>query len=179
MVEIVVMLGILAFISAILLTTFPGFNEGALAVRSEQEIALAIRRAQNIAVSVAEVEVTLSDGARVRLLPQVTGVYFNLATPDQFLMFVDLDGDNRYGAADGVIGDPTKLLRGIKFIQFSDTHGAETVINIVFVAPQADMIISNQDTSSGKTYASLQLRTPNQQISKTISIWKSGQISLD
>ena len=124
-------------------------------------------------------EVKLSDGAKVRLLPQIVGVYFNTAIPDQFLMFADLDEDNRYTAADGIIGDPIKLLRGIKFTQFSDTDGIQTVINIVFVAPQADMVISNQETSSGKTFASLTLRTPNQQISKTISIWKSGQISLD
>lgn len=179
MVEIVVMLGILAFVSAILLTTFPGFNEGALAVKSEQEIALAIRRVQNIAVSVAEVEVTLSGGSKIRLVPQSIGVYFNLAVPDQFLMFADLDGDNRYGVSDGVMGDPVKLLRGIKFVQFSDTNGIQTVINITFTAPQADIVISNQETSSGKTFASLTLRTPNQQISKTVSVWKSGQISLD
>lgn len=185
MVEIVVMLSILVFISAILLSTFPGFNEGALLMRTQQELALNLRRAQNMTLAVARVEYTdPGDGLLKQVVPNRVGLHFDkLASPSSYFIFADIDDNGQYDAAtDGKIGKDVMFQRGLKFadiqVQSGSTWSSVTSLDIVFSAPEANIAFNPTPVISNLGTAQIAVVTPNLQLSRLVLIRKTGQISL-
>lgn len=175
MVEIVVMLAILVSISGIVLTGFPGFNEGAALVRGAQELALSLRKAQNIAFAVAEV--ALADGTRV--IPQRIGLHFDIAAPGEYFLFVDQNDDNIYTPGiDAALQGTEKLPRNIVLVEIKDEQGrVQTNANVVFLAPEAETSITNDAGPIGASLT-LKLTAPGQNLSRSITVRTSGQIAI-
>jgi type II secretory pathway pseudopilin PulG len=195
MVEIVVILAILTFISAILLSAFPSFNEGAALFRSQREVGVALRRAQNNALAVAKVEVTYADGTKAMLIPGQTGVNFNLANPSEYFMFADLNEDGAYTtAADAKIGGVLKLPRGLKFLQFKAGTNPNPVlnlslpeVNVLFAPPEAKILFGFSDEfgNSGILDENLfgllkiDIEAPNSKLTRNVTVRTTGQVSLE
>ncbi|MBI4134852.1 MAG: hypothetical protein HY471_01950 [Candidatus Sungbacteria bacterium] len=190
MIEIVIMLSILTFISAILLTSIPGFNEDAAVVRAQQELALNFRRIQNIAFAVAQI--TLSDGSQIA--PSRIGLHFDIATPDSYFSFIDSDADGIYTEPPADQSKPDRKLdtftfqRGIQFDPggafYNQSGGVESIVNVVFAAPEAKASIFRQDTLGGGPHdiggsLCLDLKTPSLDLRKAIRAWTSGQIAVE
>lgn len=188
-IEIVIMLAILTFISAILLTSVPGFNEERALVRAQQELALNFRRVQNIALSVAQV--TLPDGSKAA--PTRIGVHFNSAKLGEYFYFIDSDGNNIYKDPPDDECCPDKKLepvftfqQGIRFNPdgafYNQLGGAESVVNVLFTAPEAKIGIYKP---SGSAWADiggsvcLELKTPNLGLRRAVRVRTSGQVALE
>jgi type II secretory pathway pseudopilin PulG len=180
MVEIVVMLGILTFVSAILLTTFPSFNESGVLIRTQQELALDARKMQNTALAVANVEVTMPDGSQTLVIPAKVGMYFDLATPTTYVLFVDLNADNKYAAADdGRIAEVT-LRRGLKFSTIlNELGGAVSIVNIIFAPPDAAITVRNASGASIGGLATFEIQSPNLLLKRRVTVRTTGQIAVE
>lgn len=181
MVEIVVMLAIIVAISTVLLTSFPGFNEDSLLIRTQQEMALNFRRAQNEAFSVAEV--LLSDGSRQ--LPKRVGVHFDLASHGQYFLYIDEDSSGTYTLGDPQIEKPIIFQRGIVLDKLlfkrsvSDASNLEaSVADVIFAAPQSNMEIRVDNVNAEVETLTIRLKSPNLGLRRNVTLRTSGQISL-
>lgn len=190
MIEIVIMLAILTFVSGILLTSVPGFNEDAALIRAQQELALNFRRAQNIAFSVAEV--TLPDGSHVA--PSRIGLHFDVATPTEYFFFIDGDNNSRYkdppdpcppgveSCTDQKIDPAFTFQHGVRFNPagafYNQSGGTETKVNVVFSAPEARAVIYNDEGSIGGT-ACFELKTLNLDLTRGVRVRTSGQVGIE
>ncbi|MBI3627444.1 MAG: hypothetical protein HY220_01685 [Candidatus Sungbacteria bacterium] len=181
--EMVIILAIITFISAILLAAFPGFNESATMYRSQQELALNIRKAQNTALSVAQVSIidTANGNAVRNIIPTYVGLHFDNASPTQYFVYAQNPSQN-CANQDCRIGDIITFARGITFLQpypFVGSNGSQpAMIDILFSAPQADVTLSPNGGNSITSYA-ISLKSPSLNITKTVTVWLSGQIALN
>lgn len=183
-VEVVVMMLIITTISAIVLVSFTGLHEGAAVNRSARELALAIRRAQNMSLAVTEIN-TLA-GPRI---PAAVGL--RLAQDSQtFFFFADLVRDNKYDAEIVPEEDDARLYPAdeafeggvrVRALAYYDALGrlqTVPVMHIVFVAPEAAVMLTDEGGGSIGETAVIELATRSGQLSKTVTIRTSGQVSI-
>lgn len=174
MVEAVVMLGILTAVSAVVLFSFTGFNEGAALNRSARELALSIRKAQNMSLAVTQVPTV--NGPKI---PPAVGLKLSTLTPSTYFLFADMVRDNKYTASDDAkIGNDTTLERGIRVDSLKDKDGvAHATAYVIFSAPEATTFLGDDNGGSIGDKLDVSLKTPAGQI-RTITVRTSGQINV-
>lgn len=174
MVEAVVMLAIVIAISAVVLFSFTGFNEGAALNRSSRELALAIRRAQNMSLAVTQIQT--SAGPRI---PPAVGLKLSTLAPATYFTFADLLHDNKYASADDAkIGSDATFERGIKLDSLKDKDGvARATVHIIFAAPEATVFLGDENGVSVGDKLDITLKTPAGQ-TRTVVVRTSGQVSV-
>ena len=175
MIEMTITIFIIAVIATIVLANFSGFGENVAMQRSAQELALLIRQAQNMSLSVRQIET--SSG---RLIPPAIGVFFNVSFPDGYILFADLDNNKRYEpSTDAKIGNDIFFEKRVKINSLLDQNSIpQTVLNIVFAAPEASVTIYNQDNPIGDL-ATINLVATSGVYKKKINIRTSGQIAIE
>lgn len=176
MVEVVVMISILTAISAIVLFSFTGLNQGAALNRSIRELALALRRAQNMSLAVSQVEV---GGAL--LIPPAIGIQLQ-DEAQSYLIFGDLPGsrDNKYTSLAEKIGPDLLFERGVKVESLIDGNNTSHVtVHIIFTAPEAAITLTDVGGGAmGSNDLVITLSPPSGQPKKTVTVRTSGQISI-
>lgn len=182
MIEIVVILAIITALSVVVLFSFTGFNEGAAINRSVRELSLTLRRAQNMSLSVTQITIGIPAIPRI---PPAVGIML-VKNQSSYFLFADLEPrDNKYTDSSEKIGNDEIMERNIKISSITDDKGTEyNSINIIFVAPEAVVLLSN-DIGTDLTKAippintiNIKLATPSGQLNKTISVRTSGQINI-
>lgn len=183
MVEVVVMMSIITIISAVVLVSFTGLHEGAAINRSARELALAIRKAQNMSLAVTQIE-TLA-GPRI---PPAVGMRF-AENGETYFSFADFNRDNRYGdelpederdvrlAIDAIFEGGVRIRSAAYYDSFG-TRRQAPLLYVVFAAPEATVTISGADGVSLGDHAEIVLATRSGQLTKTVSVRTSGQISI-
>jgi len=155
-IEMVVVVGIIAIISAVILIRFPAFSASIHLQRSSRETALLIRRAQNMALSVRKVP-----GASA---PTSFGVHIDRGTsPVTAILFGDVSGnDGKYDPSADVAID-TRVVNGVKTTALLDqsvritsdgiicdasgTDHCTNTLDVSFRVPEARMSIYGDDLS--------------------------------
>lgn len=175
MIEMTITIFIIAIIATIVLANFSGFGENVAMQRSAQEFALLIRQAQNMSLSVRQIETSAG-----RIVPPAIGVYLNVSLPESYILFADLDNNKRYDPSiDAKIGNDIFFEKRVKIDSLLDQNSIpQTVINIVFAAPEASVTIYNQDNPIGEQ-AIINLITTSGVYKKKIGVRTSGQISIE
>jgi len=193
MIEIVVMLGILVLVSAMILGNFTGFNENGALIRAAQEVGVNLRKAQNTSLAVARV--TKQDGTLYPYSPKSVGIHFDKTAgtaSQQYTMFFE-DPTNISGS--GPLGlyqpgiDPiisvTSLLRGVAVKRIyidapSPCNNLEyTQADVIFTAPEANVIFSGDGASPiNCAYMKIDLVSPTLNLTKTVTVRLTGQISV-
>lgn len=180
MVEIVVMLSIVTAISAVVLFSFAGLNEGAALNRSSRELALGIRKAQNMAIAVTEIPVGVVDPTNE--VPLAVGIKFSLNDPTHYFLFAERSPLNfKYdGDPEKIVGQDSFLERGVKFNRLIGENGQlHSTIHIIFAAPEADIVLTdiNGNPIPGDVIT-LELISPSGQVKKSVTVRTSGQVSI-
>lgn len=180
MIEIVVMLGIVTAVSAVVLFSFGGLNEGAALNRSAREVALSVRRAQNMAIAVSQIPVGVPDS--VTQVPLAIGMRFATDAPTQHFLFADLSPvDFRYGGdSEKIPGSEALLERGVNLNRLLGESGQTyAVVHIIFVAPEANILITDSEgnTIPGEIIT-LEFSSVTGQLKKTVVVRTSGQVSI-
>lgn len=173
LIELVVVLSIFVIISSIILADYPGFSQRVALERTAQEIALSIREAETLALSVRES--SLLQGEFVGF-----GIHFNSATPREYILFSDLDGDNVFDTneeADHFFIEKSPLISAIcvgRETNLPDDCDVD-VVDIVYLRPDPTITI----TADGVWHPqfSLFVTTPDAS-SKEIVVWFTGQIEI-
>ena len=175
MIEMTITIFIIAIIATIVLANFGGFGENVAMQRSAQEFALFLRQAQNMSLSVRQIETSAG-----RIIPPAIGVFLNISSPESYILFADLDNNKRYDpAVDAKVGNDTFFEKRVKIDSLLDQNSIpQSVINIVFAAPEASMTIYNQDNQIGEQ-AIINLVTTSGVYKKKIGARTSGQISIE
>ncbi len=189
-IELVIVIGIFATISGVVLFNFTGFSTNISVQNLAQDIALRIKNAQTAAIS-GKFNVGF-------IAPNVPayGVYFDITSPEnqkKFVYFTDLDNDgfltgqSACGTAGAECLEETTIQTGdiIEALCLNEESGSLNCGNpvdnlyISFKRPFPDTII--RSTSSFLPYqtndAEIKVRSPKGVI-KTIIVWPTGQVSV-
>ncbi len=204
MVELVTVLAIVALVSGVLIFNYSKFRNDVTVRGLSQEVALAIRKAQTYATSVRSIE---GMGASTTSFPGY-GISFSVNRDDssdssapskmQFILFAEIPDDS--GLTDGMYNDggscgapeqkneclekftinsPDRIVK--LCIEGRDCNINDQAIDIVFARPAPDAVICSLNGGScdadRPSYIEVVLESPSG-TQKTISVWNTGQISV-
>lgn len=186
--EAVIIMAIITTISAVVLINFGGLNQGVALNRAAREMASNFRRAQNMALAVSYVNV----GGSIQVPPAV-GINFRSAPAPglaSYRMFADLDPNgalppprnnyfNELPPPSEKIGNDILFERGIRIQDIAVFPGGSTPpeVNILFIAPEAVVTITNNGGAPIGEWVEITLVSPNGQTKKVV-VRNSGQIGV-
>ena len=174
---------IMVTISGMVLVSFTGLREGSALNRASRELALAVRRAQNTSLAVTQVDTRA--GPKI---PSAVGVRLTQGVP-VYILFADLTRDNKYDTAvisddpDARMGDDQMFEGGVKvkaLIYQDALNDSRTapVAHIIFAAPEAAVFIADQDGAALGDTLQIELAAASGNLTKTVTVRTSGQVSI-
>lgn len=202
LVEMTVVISIVALVSAVIVFNYSNFKNNVTIRGLSQDIALSVRKAQTYATSVQSID---GSGGSTANIPGF-GISFaadlatspDAATPSkkQFVLFADMDGDEKYdgGTSCGSPGTNDECVESFS-IQSADriidlcyedgdptpTCVTDKEFDIVFKRPAPDAYICVRDAGGcvpPPAYAIVVVQAVSG-AHKEIHIWNTGQISVE
>lgn len=186
LVELMVVVSIIAVISALSLFNSSGLNSGVLLSNTVYEVGLIIRDAQ---VSGLGAKVLSAEGGVATTSNQ--GVYFDILKPEQIIFFADLDKNNNYDA----IGNEQnqiynienkragKILRICKIVTVggSDTCEQQNNLSVIFKRPNPEAYFyTTENFSTQQHNSNIAINIGfNDGDCRTLFIYKTGAIQID
>ncbi|MEK9166542.1 MAG: prepilin-type N-terminal cleavage/methylation domain-containing protein [Patescibacteria group bacterium] len=180
LIELIVTITIFGIIASLALANYPQFSQRAALTKTAQEIAMALRKAQSLSLGVRGV------GTGGPLQFPSYGVQFQTASPRQFFIFADLNGNNQHDVASDVVVE-TFFVESTPSI-FMICAGEETLSNPDCSLPAIDIVYSRPQASSqfpvvilgaaGAVDAEIKVRNPSGTAIKTIVVWATGQVAV-
>jgi len=171
-VEMMVAMAIITIVSAQVLFSFSGLNEGTALNSSAREMALSLRRAQSMALAVTRIPV-------LSAVPPAAGVRIATISPQTYLLFGDLAAtrDFKYTSSAELIATQT-LERGNRISRILDENSVEhDIIHLIFSSPEATLSITDEDGNDIGNLLTIELVAPNGQKKKVVAR-TTGQISI-
>lgn len=183
LVELLVVIAIFTLMTGFVAVKYGNFSRQMLVQNLAYDIALTIREAQSYGVSV-------SDIGQAGNFNAAYGVSFDTATPRNFSLFVDLNGNKRLDAA----VTPPELIRQYRMTSDNRVYrlchnpicdqtssGATgTFANVLFQRPSPVPIISSGAyAGGGAAYLEVRIANTDNSVRKKIVIRSSGQISVE
>lgn len=190
-IELIVVIGIFAAISGVVLFNFTGFSTNISLQNLANQIALQIKQSQTDAISGKNPTLFTGfsnfDESPVR--PSY-GVHFDKSTPDKFKYFMDLDNDRYYdtiGLCDGQVQSSSECINEIT-IQTGDTvtelavyssssDPCRSTLDIVFKRPFPDAYFATENGIESVPNVGIEITSPKG-AKKTIVISTPGQIEI-
>jgi len=188
LIELMVSLAIFAFMTAFLLAKYGTFNQSTLVTNLAYDAALTIRSAQSYGLNVLGTvsnsstctgQTGYSAGNPCFYYPY--GVYFALSTPNQFILFADIDGTGKYDSGtSGELISTYNMNHGytIKSIcagTLTSCTPLSSSLNITFKRPNPDAIIIG-DGGSAVSYAKITFVANN--TTSSVVVQSTGEISV-
>lgn len=200
LVEMLVVLGIIALITTIVVTGQSTYNKTLLLTDTTYGVALSAREAQSFGIGSRKFGNVQNPGY---------GLHFSSATPSSYILFADTDntlpatsncplgtpgtpeakpGNCRYDSADGIVSSYT-FDRGFTISKFCGKTGLTrycstdsaplTSLDLVFTRPNTTTTISGMIGSSLTSFscAEITISDPTQQVTRMIRISSIGEIS--
>lgn len=191
-IELIVVIGIFAALSGIVLFNFTGFSTNISLQNLSNQIALQVKKAQTDAISGKNptlfTGLSTLDESPVR--PSY-GVHFDAGTPNKFKYFMDLDNDRFYdsGLCDSQVQSNSECINDIT-IQTGDTvtgiavdnysgasNPCRSVVDITFKRPFPDAYFATENGSESVPNAGIEITSPKG-TKKTIIVSSPGQIEI-
>jgi prepilin-type N-terminal cleavage/methylation domain-containing protein len=179
LVEMIVTVGIFAFIAVAIFVRNSSFNSSIILTNLAYEVALSIRQAQVYGLSVREF-----DPGSDRF-DSGYGVNFNANNKVNYIFFADTDNDGIYDGS-GELLETYALRRGNVVGKFCATNAANrercsdtgelSYLDITFMRPNPDAIIETSFAESYKS-ATIHIIAPNGN-ERVVSVQQTGQISI-
>ena len=172
LIELLISITIFVMVSGLVLANFPSFSSRIVLDNLAHEIALTIREAQVFGIGVLRTGVEFPS----------YGVYFNLSNSTQFILFADIDENDKYDEGPDVILETFTITKG-NFISAlcgdivnctSDVSNLDG-LHVTFVRPDPE---ANLVDNFGNTYDYVKIIVESPEgSSRTITVWSTGQIS--
>ena len=165
LVELLVVTGIIVFLTALTLPNYR-FGDRHLALqRSAHKMAQSLRMAQEYAISAKA-----SDG----VVPAGYGMYFDLDVPTLYILFADLNGDQRYSSVNEKV-EEINLETDISLVTLNPIAPGSS-LTIVFIPPDPTIVFYPDASSVTVTLKTNGAEAP---VSKNIRINKAGLIAVE
>ena|SRR3989338_10010651 len=195
-VELMVVIGIFAVISGIILFNYRSFQSNATVNVVAQEIALTMGKARSYALGLQ------APGAMAILPIKGYGVRFDSAINDQITFFVELATvDNQFTTSSATCGNPVAGSECVEYYKIGTGDKIKSIIvdteeinltdqnssiDIIFKKPSGDMVFCvhkfsstcSSSASSSVGFVDIVLESKNG-INKTVHIYGNGQISVE
>ena len=123
LIELLVVISIIGLLSSLVLANHHNSQKKYALSQATQQLISDLRKAQNMALASTEF------GSDV---PYAYGVYFEKQSLSSYILFADTNGNGKYDAPDGVVGN-INLEKGIQIESFS----VEPKLHINFLLPYA------------------------------------------
>jgi len=171
LIELLVSVVIIVIITSVLAANYEKFDGGIVLTDLAYDIGLSIRKAQIYGLGVKGEE---------GVFTYPYGVRFNTASPQSYILYVDIDGDRLYD------GDPEKvetyrLQSGFTIHRLcvnnttcTTSNSPGGILDVTFVRPNPDAAINNNPANSSATVV---IRSSQTTLKKVI-IRTTGQISV-
>lgn len=181
LIEVVVVIGVIAFIATITLISFPQFSERVGIEQEAGKLVLALRKAQSYALAVREFQPGSS------LFPAY-GVNVSMNNPLQYIIFGDPNVTNRF---ENFLNEAVETVAVEKRVSISRICGNSQSIpqgscalssaDIVYVRPAPTIVLTGVDSGISALYNDIKviLRSFDGSIEKNVIIWSTGQISIE
>jgi len=181
LVEAVVMIAVVTFMSALVLVSFTGLNESGTLNRAARETALALRGAQNMALAVRAIPTE----ARPITPPSVGVVLTAGQITTQTFADMGSPPDGKYlpidqpGGADLNI-QKNYLPRGIKIYELRSMRSPDPypAAHVLFAAPEAKITLTDQNGTNIGSELRVILAPSDGTPTRTIVVKTNGQISI-
>lgn len=184
LVELMVTIGIFAFISILILANYPRFASRLLFNRKVQEISQHIRRAQTYSIGVRG----LGD------FESPYGIYFSMSAPQRYIFFADRDSNKMYDLSEPIESESCTDECVEKFILPSSAEivglckAAETLscqslneLHITFKRPAPTTFFHDGSNEILDSDVEIIIENPRETDNpqREIIVWKTGQISIE
>jgi len=177
LIELIVVIAIMMVISASILSRYGQFNGVVLLRNLAYDIAITIRQAQ--VYSISGKQGGTASGAQY-------GVYVAAATPNQYLIFADDNGNRAYNTGEAV--EIFTVRNGYSIYDFCGDKASGTPdcklsgivitsLTLMFKRPDPDAIITTSASNSGYTQARIIARSASGN-TRAVTITLTGQISV-
>ena len=174
LIELVITAGIMVLLLTLSIANFPDTRSNAELNRAAQEIALEIRSAEASALSVAKDIVT-------ETFPGY-GIYFDIANPRDYILFVDRDDDKRRKSDASEDQRSFQLPGLVQVTRLQNVSGgSENELNIVFLRPEPIVTVYNGSGNLGQGNFEIHVKhaaLTGAGSSRIISFWTTGQVSV-
>lgn len=188
LIEVVVVIGVMAIVSSLMLANFPRFNKQIAVEREASRLALSLRKAQSYALAVREFNATFNDDPFCQSPPvrfPGYGLFFELLVPTQYFIYGDVNCSKYYENApieeaaetintEGKIN--LYLLKGYDAAVCSGGCELEE-LSVLYVRPGPTILIESSGT--GFNYAEIYLHSSDNAVSKKVIVRSTGQVSIE
>lgn len=179
-VELIVVLSIFGIMTAVSMFNYGTFQKKVDIKVLANDIALQIVQAQKDAISGK----LLSDGNTFIGKPSY-GVYFDTASPYQFIYFADTDNSKTYDTATDE-GEQIDITKGNKISGLGDSNGiVYQNLSIVFTRPDSGAVLYAYDVGIGEIvqitsgYAQIDISSADGSVNSNIKVYPSGRIQIN
>ncbi len=163
MVELIVIIGIISFMSATVLSSQNKGSDQRRLILEARKLAQDIRKVQNLALS----STIQNCGGSNKVVP--FGIMLNTSSPDRYSLVADCDESKSYNVGDVIL--ETKILADTKAILVSP--GSPLVI--FFVPPLPETYVNGSNSATAK----IDLQgVRNESLSRSIYVNSSGAVSI-
>lgn len=175
LVELLVTVSIFVIINSMILVSYPQLSSQVSLFNATQEVALAFREAQTKAMGVY----AFYDNNSIppKIIHPPFGVYFNINTPQEFVIFADANQNNIYDGLNEFVSRFFTQKSRISELKVVSSSGAQTVSDLatIYTRPDPRIIINNNSIIfSTEVYVS----APNGSQNKVI-IWTTGLVQIE
>lgn len=174
--ELLVTISIIAIISAVVIVQYNDFNSSVLLKSQAYELALNMREAQVFSISVR------GEGGAFR---NAYGVYFDMSTPSQYLLFLDDEGTEPamydQSPTNEQIGNPFVIDSRFMIVQIcvNDCSTAVSSLSVSFQRPDFDAQIAAPGVGAINSARIDIAPVSDQDIVRSVIISATGQISVE
>lgn len=174
LVELVVSISVIMFISTIIFINFPKFKQVTAVDNAARELALAFRDAQSRAVAVS----INAGGPRNNYGVYTTRVGAN----KQVIIFSDIAPENkRYDAGVDIVIKTITLFGGARVESYADAAvGNPNVLNVIYYRPDPTTEVSDGSGILYNQYGPFTINVLSQDSAerRKVIIWRTGQVSI-
>lgn len=182
LVEVIVVVAVVGFISAQIFASFSGLNQASIFKRSAQELSFNIRRAQNMALAVAPVAIGGS-----LTIPQSVGIRITSSLNDddgdgvsdnkEYFFFSDQNANGKYDGPGERIEPSIFLPGGMRITSITGSVFANQACHIIFYTPEARVALTQYNGNSVGNFMNVTLTAPSGD-TITVRTLVSGQVSV-
>lgn len=188
LIELVVVVGVMAIVSSLMLANFPRFNKQLAVEREARKLALALRRAQSYALAVREFNPAFNDDPFCANPPvrfPGYGVFLGLSDSAHYLIYGDTSCSKYYESSPWEEAVETALLDGkiylfsIKGYDAGACSGGCNLgeLSVLYVRPEPAIWIRGD--GADYNYAEIVLSSSDGTVAKKVVVRSTGQVSIE
>jgi type II secretory pathway pseudopilin PulG len=183
-IELIVSIGIFAFMTALVISRYGSFNQGTLLTNMAYDMALTVRTAQSYGVSVKSVDSGNNFG-------RAYGIHFAQTDPTHFTFFVDTDNSKTFNTGEEIT--TYTLTSGVRIFSIclaadvactTSAHlftSSDTSLDILYKRPNPNAVFVLNSVSASpqsEPIALITLVSSDGSNKQTVVIRRNGQISV-